>query len=138
MEGADCAVTSGQVQFQSTCTLDDDGETVVCRPPVAPPWIKACENKAVGADCEVTKGPQQFESTCQQIEDTETIACLPEDWVAGTTTGGSQDAANWISAHTVPGCAPGVQLEQVGGGQETVTVGGGGGYGGIYCFALTP
>lgn len=44
---------------------------------------------------------------------------------------------NWISAHTAPGCAAGVNLVQNGAGSGTC-VGCSGGYGGIYCFALTP
>lgn len=46
---------------------------------------------------------------------------------------------HWIAAHTAPGCAPGVNLsQQGGGGRGESSVGAGGGYGGIYCFALTP
>jgi hypothetical protein len=45
---------------------------------------------------------------------------------------------NWMSDHEVPGCAPGVNLIQNGPGNGSPTVGGGGGYGGIYCFALNP
>jgi hypothetical protein len=37
----------------------------------------------------------------------------------------------------VPGCAAGINLVQNGAGSGNA-VGGGGGYGGIYCFALTP
>jgi hypothetical protein len=46
---------------------------------------------------------------------------------------------HWIAAHTASGCAPGVNLSQRGGGgRGESSVGAGGGYGGIYCFALTP
>ena len=49
---------------------------------------------------------------------------------------------NWIQAHTMNGCAPGVCLTQAGAGCSTACPSGGvgcsGGYGGIYCFALTP
>ena len=48
----------------------------------------------------------------------------------------SSKSPGWIQAHTVPGCAAGVQLKQTGSGQGTDHVGGAGGYGGIYCFAL--
>ena len=43
---------------------------------------------------------------------------------------------HWIAAHTVPGCAPSVVTGEgsFGGGG----VGDMGGYGAIYCFALTP
>ncbi len=51
--------------------------------------------------------------------------------------GGGGEAAHWISAMDVGGCAPGVNLsDSMGGGGNTV--GGEGGYGGFYCFALTP
>ena len=46
-------------------------------------------------------------------------------------------ARHWIREHTVRGCEPGVNLEFNGGGTGSC-VGCGGGWGGIYCFALTP
>jgi hypothetical protein len=78
-----------------------------------------------------------------------------QDWTSVDTSGGgswpndhagpmcghswpAMSGQNWIRAHNVPGCAAGVNLVQDGGGQGTDTVGGAGGYGGIYCFALTP
>lgn len=45
---------------------------------------------------------------------------------------------HWIQAHRLPGCAPGVRTTITPPGQEGNTVGGQGGWGGIYCFALTP
>jgi hypothetical protein len=46
---------------------------------------------------------------------------------------------NWMSALAEGGCAPGINLTESGGPQQGVyTVGTGGGYGAIYCFALTP
>jgi hypothetical protein len=46
---------------------------------------------------------------------------------------------NWMSALAEGGCGPGVNLREMGGPMQGVyTVGTGGGYGGIYCFALTP
>jgi hypothetical protein len=46
---------------------------------------------------------------------------------------------SWIAEHNAGGCAPGVNLFGQGGPQQgDYTVGAGGGYGGIYCFALTP
>jgi hypothetical protein len=46
---------------------------------------------------------------------------------------------NWMSALAEGGCAPGINLAESGGPQQGVyTVGTGGGYGAIYCFALTP
>ncbi|XYH96640.1 hypothetical protein ACMHYB_54180 [Sorangium sp. So ce1128] len=53
--------------------------------------------------------------------------------------GGDINMANWMSSLDEAGCAPGINLLEQGGpipGQTTV--GSGGGYGGIYCFALTP
>jgi hypothetical protein len=44
---------------------------------------------------------------------------------------------HWIQAHTLRGCAPGVNLQQDGPGSGDC-VGCSGGYGAIYCFALTP
>lgn len=51
-------------------------------------------------------------------------------WPAGS-------GMNWIRAHQTRGCSPGVNLVQNGGGTGT-SVGAGGGWGGIYCFALVP
>jgi hypothetical protein len=46
---------------------------------------------------------------------------------------------NWMSALAEGGCAPGINLVEMGPPQPGVyTVGTGGGYGGIYCFALQP
>jgi hypothetical protein len=46
---------------------------------------------------------------------------------------------HWIASLTEGGCGPGVQLQEMGGPMPGVyTVGTGGGYGGFYCFALTP
>jgi hypothetical protein len=54
--------------------------------------------------------------------------------------GGIGDLAHWISALDEAGCAPGAFLVEAGppGANGTRTVGDGGGYGGIYCFALIP
>ncbi len=46
---------------------------------------------------------------------------------------------HWISEHEAGGCAPGVNIMGMGGPEPgDFTVGAGGGYGGIYCFALYP
>ncbi len=47
----------------------------------------------------------------------------------------AQSGMHWIRAHTARGCSPGVNLMQNGPGTGT-SVGAGGGWGGIYCFAL--
>jgi hypothetical protein len=53
--------------------------------------------------------------------------------------GGDGSGANWMSSLDESGCAPGVSLIEMGPPQaNSVTVGSGGGYGGFYCFALTP
>jgi hypothetical protein len=51
----------------------------------------------------------------------------------------SSAAEGWISVLDEAGCAPGVSLVEMGPPDPNVpTVGSGGGYGGIYCFALSP
>lgn len=45
---------------------------------------------------------------------------------------------HWISVGNEGGCAPGAELEERGGLDGTRRVGSAGGYGGFYCFALTP
>jgi hypothetical protein len=52
--------------------------------------------------------------------------------------GGDGSMCHWISSLDESGCAPGVNLIQTGGPGNDGTVGSGGGYGGFYCFALTP
>lgn len=53
------------------------------------------------------------------------------------TGGGSID--HWMSSLTESGCAPGVNLIEMGPPMSSSnTVGSGGGYGGFYCFALSP
>ena len=63
-----------------------------------------------------------------------------QDWTsvgAGAPVAGhswpASSGMSWISSHTVPSCAAGVL-----GGTSGQHVGSLGGYGGIYCFALTP
>jgi hypothetical protein len=52
---------------------------------------------------------------------------------------GDINGANWMSALNEAGCAPGAMLIEMGPpNPSNPTVGSGGGYGGIYCFALTP
>jgi len=54
--------------------------------------------------------------------------------------GGPQGLNNWMSALNESGCEPGVFIVEAGppGANKTLSVGDGGGYGAIYCFALTP
>jgi hypothetical protein len=58
-------------------------------------------------------------------------------WPRGS--GGGANASHWISAMDESGCAPGATLDGFGGPvASNPTVGSGGGYGAIYCFALMP
>jgi len=68
------------------------------------------------------------------------------DWTSAVGTTGrpmlghswpARSGMSWIQAHPAGGCAAGVNLVQAGGPTGT-DVGSGGGYGGIYCFALLP
>ena len=53
--------------------------------------------------------------------------------------GGSSSMNNWMSSLDESGCAPGVNLIETGPpSSSSNTVGSGGGYGGFYCFSLTP
>ncbi len=52
--------------------------------------------------------------------------------------GGDGSMAHWMSSLDESGCAPGVNLIEMGPPGDDGTVGSGGGYGGIYCFALLP
>ena len=138
-EGDVCIASNNQGQFESVCEAIDDAGTLSCKAVVPPPWFFACSGRSEGDACDVTKGPNQFSGTCGVLEESPSLACLPEGFDPSTdVAANAQNPSHWIAAHTVPGCEPGVQLEQVGGGQGTLTAGGAGGYGGIYCFALTP
>jgi hypothetical protein len=71
-----------------------------------------------------------------------------DDWTSAVGPGSGKVSAgvswprtsklseSWINARRVPGCAAGVNLG--GGDKGTLCVGCKGGYGAIYCFALTP
>jgi hypothetical protein len=61
----------------------------------------------------------------------------PRDGGGGPGPGGGE-MENWMSALDESGCAPGVNLIETGAPGNDGTVGSGGGYGGFYCFALTP
>jgi hypothetical protein len=52
--------------------------------------------------------------------------------------GGDGSMCNWISSLDEAGCGAGVNLKETGGPAGDGKVGSGGGYGGFYCFALTP
>jgi hypothetical protein len=58
----------------------------------------------------------------------------------GGFSGGFGSGNNWMSALNESGCAPGAFIVEAGppGANGTKSVGDGGGYGAIYCFATTP
>ncbi len=56
----------------------------------------------------------------------------------GRPGGGGRGGGHWLSDHSLRGCAPGVEVRQTGGGQGLDFIGASGGYGGLYCFALSP
>ena len=68
---------------------------------------------------------------------TSKVATEGAPWVGHSWPAGS--GMNWMSALREAGCAPGVNLVEMGPpNPANPTVGSGGGYGGFYCFALTP
>ena len=59
--------------------------------------------------------------------------------MGGGDRGGFGGGENWMSALSESGCGAEASIVEMGGPDEdNPTVGSGGGYGGIYCFALTP
>jgi hypothetical protein len=74
-------------------------------------------------------------STCDDWTTTDSGAGRPRtgfSWPAG-------GREHWISGQDEGGCGAGIVLTQMGGSDPSnPIVGSGGGYGGIYCFALTP
>jgi hypothetical protein len=72
-------------------------------------------------------------------------AGFPTGFDAGMGVTGADSTSNWMSALDEAGCAAGYNLAEVNpngqasspGSDGTLTVGSGGGYGGIYCFALS-
>ncbi|MBN2574532.1 MAG: hypothetical protein JXP73_08190 [Deltaproteobacteria bacterium] len=79
-------------------------------------------------------------STCNDWTSTSVSGAKPiigHSWPRSGGGGGGDSAAHWINAHTAAGCAASVNLStSMGGGSGGV--GDGGGYGAIYCFALSP
>ncbi len=84
-------------------------------------------------------------NTSGQLNSTSSAATC-EDWTSTTANGkprcgfswprggggGGGGASHWISGWDASGCEPSVEASAMFG------IGGGGGYGGFYCFALTP
>ena len=86
-------------------------------------------------------------NTQGQLDDSDPIATC-NDWTSAVGPGSENrvraghawpagSGEHWITAHRLRGCSPGVNLEQDGAGSGDC-VGCSGGYGAIYCFALTP
>jgi hypothetical protein len=88
-------------------------------------------------------------STARGVLDATSVIATCGDWTVASdaatysekvTVGHSWPAGSgrgWIKSHRMRGCAPGVNLRQNGPGTGNC-VGCGGGWGAIYCFALTP
>ncbi|HMA91382.1 MAG TPA: hypothetical protein VKP30_01800 [Polyangiaceae bacterium] len=55
-----------------------------------------------------------------------------------SSTGNVEGMENWMSALDESGCGAGVNIVETGGPGKDGNIGSGGGYGGFYCFALTP
>ena len=92
-----------------------------------------------GSTTSGTIGNNTGASTCNDWTSTSTSGFKPiigHAWPR-SSRGGTDSASNWINAHTAPGCAPSVNLSSTMGGGSG-GVGDGGGYGAIYCFALSP
>ena len=60
-------------------------------------------------------------------------------WPRGGGGGGGINGVNWMSALDEAGCKAGINIVEMGPPNPNIpTVGSGGGYGGFYCFAMTP
>ena len=96
-----------------------------------------CAGRMPGAGCSVNLGGMRAMGACQPTPDGRLACMIPMGMIPG---GGSMTSGDhWISALDEAGCAPGVSLIEMGGPIASMpTVGSGGGYGGFYCFSLTP
>jgi hypothetical protein len=73
------------------------------------------------------------------------LAATCNDWTSTAGTGPvivghawpASSGQSWIKAHSERSCAAGVNLVQNGAGDGS-SIGAGGGWGGFYCFALSP
>lgn len=60
----------------------------------------------------------------------------PRGGVVSTT---ARDGSNWMTTGEAPGCGAGIEIVENGPAPlGSIIIGGGGGYGGFYCFALNP
>jgi hypothetical protein len=83
------------------------------------------------------------DSTCSDwtssARDTSKRPRVGHSWPRGNVPPGNVEGmAHWISALDESGCGAGVNLNDNGNPGTDGNVGSGGGYGGFYCFALTP
>jgi hypothetical protein len=87
-----------------------------------------------------TIGSNTKASTCDDWTSTSTSGFKPiigHAWPRSASASPTDSATHWINAHTAPGCAPSVNTSSsMGAGSGGV--GDGGGYGAIFCFALSP
>jgi hypothetical protein len=79
-------------------------------------------------------------ATCQDWTSVATSGSKPRAGLSWPQSMGSMGKKHWISTFDLWGCAAGLDLTDTDrNGQPGVyTIGNGGGYGGFYCFALTP
>lgn len=83
-------------------------------------------------------------ATCQDWTTSDGSAANGEphcgfSWPRGSGGGFGNNGTHWISGFDAPGCAAGVEIDQTGPPSPgSIIIGGGGGYGGFYCFALNP
>jgi hypothetical protein len=98
-----------------------------------------CAGRMPGAMCTIDAPGMRVDGTCMPGPDGR-LVCLPGFLPGdGGAPGGMTSGDHWISALDEAGCAPGVSLVEMGPPDPSMpTVGSGGGYGGFYCFSLTP
>lgn len=83
--------------------------------------------------CQDAGGWTREAATCWDWTSSEPKGCprVGHSW-------GAFSGWDWISVWNESGCAPGGTLLQLGGTDTSRKIGSGGGYGGFYCFAVTP
>jgi hypothetical protein len=98
--------------------------------PAAPP--NDTHDVITGTNTRGTLRATKAEDTCMDWTSTTVRGSVGvgHAWPAGS-------GMNWMQAHTEASCAAGVNLVQNGPGNGS-SIGAGGGWGGFYCFALTP
>lgn len=86
-----------------------------------------------GTTCRDAEGWTPEAATCWNWTSSEFKGCprVGHSW-------GAFSGWDWISVWNESGCAPGGTIIQEGAGDDSRKIGSGGGYGGFYCFAVTP